>query len=188
MPGGGVQSGKGLWVMEPSLLMCRGAEHGLPQGGAIYASMGGTCSFIFHYGEEDRAGGLFSHRQSASLSPSCPFPPPLVLPPPNPHPTRGTPGSPPARCKSSSRSPALQPQSPHPESGGGSNPPQVVRNGSPGVQLARKGAVWHSRLELVWSPLLCCPLNHLLLEASRSGRGGRAGFRASPLRGSALPA
>lgn len=149
--------------------------------------MGGTCSFIFHYGEKDRAGGLFSHCPVLPPSSHCPVLPATSGPPPtpNPHPTRGTPGSPPARRKSpSSRSPGyhqLSSLSLLIRKWGRQCPPQVVRrNSSAACSWHGEGAVQHSWLELVWPPLLCRPLNHLLLEASRLGEAGGAGFRASP--------
>lgn len=147
---GGVLSRRGLWVMEPQPPeVQRGAEHGLPQGGVSPDHPWEELAlFIFHCGEEDRAGGLLSRCLVLPPSSHCPVLPATSGPPPtpNPHPTRGTPGSLPTRRKSpSSQSPGYHPLSSLSlliRKWGRQRPPQVVRrNSSAERSWHREGAV-----------------------------------------------
>ena len=82
---GGVQSGRGLWVMEPQPPdVQRGAEHGLPQGRASLDHPWEELALLFFTMEKrTEQEGSSPTVRSCLPPPTVPsFPPPLVLPPP----------------------------------------------------------------------------------------------------------
>lgn len=142
---GGVQSGKGLWVMEPQPPdVQRGAEHGLPQGGASLNHPWEELALLFFTMEKRTEQEGSSPTVQSCLPPPTvlSFPPPLVLPPPltltplgGLQALRRPDASPPVH------GPQLSSLSLLIRKWGRQRPPQVVRNSSAACSWHGEGAV-----------------------------------------------